>query len=192
VLGSLQNTAWDIEIDGLGSAEISGLSGQAGNFSFFDHIGVLRCRYRAALSAQEEMWTRRGHRWERWGGRCRGAAQKAVYSSLPFRASHLPTWSVIGHCFHSLSILAPRPYLTVLLPRASPVIPTPMEERILLYCSENEEGYTAGCGHCSELHMTVGLRHESVGRHDGLTIATYEGREKGGIAFKSDRNRWHH
>ena len=38
VLGSLYNTAWDIETDGLGSAEMSGLSGQAGNFSFFAHI----------------------------------------------------------------------------------------------------------------------------------------------------------
>jgi hypothetical protein len=82
--------------------------------------------------------------------------------------------------------------ISVLVPLASPVIPTPMEERLLQYCSENEEGYTAECGHCSELHMTIGLRHELVGRHDGLTIATCEEREKGGIAFKRDRSRGHH
>jgi hypothetical protein len=50
-----------------------------------------------------------------------------------------------------------------------------MEERIPQYCSEREEGYTAECGHCGELHITMGLRHISVGRHDGLTVATLRG-----------------
>jgi hypothetical protein len=40
-------------------------------------------------------------------------------------------------------------------PLASPVIPTLMEGNILQYCRENEEGYTAECGHRSVLHMTV-------------------------------------
>jgi len=35
-----------------------------------------------------------------------------------------------------------------------------------------EEGYTAGCGHCSELPMTVDSRHKSVGRHDDIMIVT--------------------
>ena len=50
-----------------------------------------------------------------------------------------------------------------------------MEGRISRYCREREEGYTAGCGHCGKLHMTMGLRHVSVGRHDGPTIATLRG-----------------
>jgi hypothetical protein len=50
-----------------------------------------------------------------------------------------------------------------------------MQERIPRYCSEREEGYTAECGHCGELQITMGHRHISVGRHDGLTIATLRG-----------------
>lgn len=53
-----------------------------------------------------------------------------------------------------------------------------MEEKILQSCSEREEGYTAGYGHCAELHITVGLGHISVGRHDGLTVATLRGEGK--------------
>jgi hypothetical protein len=53
-----------------------------------------------------------------------------------------------------------------------------MKEIFPWYCSKREEGYTAGCGHCSELHTSMRLRHISVRRPDGLKTATLRGEER--------------
>jgi hypothetical protein len=102
---------------------------------------------------------------------------------------HLPdTLATLPSCFGHAGCAALPPILVLLVSLA---VPTPMEERILQWCGEREEGYTAMRGHCGELHMIRGLGAISVERHDGLTTATLGG-ENGGIAFKSDRSRGHH
>src|ERR671925_260990 len=66
-----------------------------------------------------------------------------------------------------------------------PGVPTLMEEGIPQYCSKREERYIAGCAHCGELHMTMGLRRASVGCHGSLMVATLRREGESGMPLKA-------